>query len=143
MNNNRAFSLKKYYLVFTVMFVIVSAGVLCYYYMNGRTLICSIDGWQQHYKALVYYGKYLRQIIRTVFSEHRLVIPAWDFTIAEGSDVVNTFHYYVMGDPLNLLSVLVPSRYTYILFDLLIVLREYLAGIAFSVMCFEIGRAHV
>ena len=51
-------------------------------------------------------------------------------------DILTTFHYYTIGDPLNLLSVFVPVRYTEYLYVGLILLRCYLSGISFSVYFF-------
>ena len=45
-----------------------------------------------------------------------------------------------MGDPLNLLSVAVPTRYMAYFYSFLVVLRLYLAGLAFSGYCFYMGR---
>ena len=42
---------------------------------------------------------------------------------------------YILGDPLNLLSFFVPIRYTEILYHVLVIVRLYLAGIAFYVYC--------
>ena len=53
----------------------------------------------------------------------------WDMHIGYGSDNLTTLHYYVIGDPLTLLSVFVPEKDTEILYELLIFLRIYLAGI--------------
>ena len=58
-----------------------------------------MDGWSQHFKALVYYSNYLRGILRHLIHDHRLVIPEWDFYIGEGGDILNALHYYVIGDP--------------------------------------------
>ncbi len=41
-----------------------------------------------------------------------------------------------IGDPLTLLSVFVPEKDTEILYEILIFLRIYLAGITFSIYCF-------
>ena len=135
-NRNR----KKYYLFYSFVFLLTSCAVLCWYLFTGKTLIWSLDGWNQHYKALIYYSRYLRRIIRTLSTEHRLVIPAWDPYIGEGSDVLSTLHYYVIGDPLNILSVFAKAGNMYLLYSFLIVLRLYLAGVSFSFMCFSLGQ---
>lgn len=131
---------KKYYLIYTVLFLAASFLVFSWYFMEGRTLIWQEDGWTQHYRALVYYAQYLRTIFRNLFLEHRLIVPSWDFSIGEGSDILNTFHYYVIGDPFAVLSALVPVRYLYIYYEAMILLRMYLAGIAFSALCFRTGK---
>ena len=80
------------------------------------------DGVQQHLSALVYYGRYLREIVKGVLFEHRLAIPLWDFCLGYGSDVYDTLHYYVIGDPFALLAVFVPQRYMEYLYWALIIL---------------------
>ena len=61
----------------------------------------------QHLNSLAYYGEYLRNILHSVFVEHKFEIPMWDMHIGYGSDILTTLHYYVIGDPLTLLSVFV------------------------------------
>ena len=129
-------SKRRYYAVFTALFMLTALLVLSWFLFTGRSLIYESDGWSQYYKAHVYYGRYLRQILRTLFSEGRLVLPAWDPAIGEGADVLGTLHYYVMGDPIALLTVLVPSGLMHLWYGFSILLRLYLAGLSFSALCF-------
>ena len=119
------------------------SGIWCYcadslyaLFLNGKSLIWSHDGVPQHLNSLAYYGDYLREILHRLFIEHKLEIPMWDMHIGYGSDILTTLHYYVIGDPLTLLSVFVPAEKTEYLYAFLIFLRIYLAGIAFSRYCF-------
>lgn len=55
---------KKYYFkMYTILFMIVALVVFSWYFLTGHTLIYKNDGWDQHYKALIYYAKYLRFLI--------------------------------------------------------------------------------
>ncbi len=128
------------FLCYTFAFLVVSAVVFCWHYLNGKTLIWKSDGWSQHLKALAYYGQYLRKIVRALLYEHRLVLPDWDFAIGEGADIIGTLHYYVVGDPLALFSVFVPTRFMPLFYSFLVVLRLYLAGLAFLALCFGVGQ---
>ena len=139
-NRSGFYNRKKYYLLYTAFFALMFFSVYIWYLANGRSLIWVKDGLNQHYRALIYYGKYLREIIRTLWNEHRLVIPEWDFLIGQGSDIKMAMHYYVMGDPFALLSVAFPEKYAHILYSLLIILRIYLSGISFSELCFGCGK---
>ena len=130
-------SMRRYVLVYTCLFLVTCIVAFIWYFATERTFIWQADGWTQHYKALVYYGQYLRAIVRDLLAGNGLVIPAWDFSIGEGSDILVTLHYYVIGDPLNLLAVFVPTKYMWMLYDFLILLRLYLAGLFFSLLCFE------
>lgn len=98
-------------------------------------MIWNGDGLGQHYIALTYYGKYLRGIVGELFSNGNFTLPLWDFSIGYGGDILTTFNYYVIGDPLNLLSILVPASKTEYLYSFLVLLRLYLAGISFSMYC--------
>ena len=131
---------KKYFAVYTAIFCLIAAAVFQTFWRHGITLIHVDDGWVQHYKALVYYAQWWRSILRTLFTQHRLVIPQWSASIGYGSDIITTLSYYVMGDPLNLLSVAVPTRYMAYCYSFLMVLRLYLAGLAFSSYCKYMGK---
>ena len=64
-------------------------------------------------------------IIYKMCIRDRFVIPQWDFAIGEGSDVIGTFHYYVIGDPFTFLCFLFPAKYMYIFYEAMILLRIY------------------
>ena len=128
---------KYYYACYTAVFLIVALFVYLWPLVLGKSLIQSGDGWNQHYKALLYYSGYLRKIIRTLIYEHRIVIPDWDFYIGEGSDIINTLHYYVIGDLFALLSVFFPARFVRYYYSLSCVMRLYFSGISFSLLAFE------
>lgn len=129
-----------YYLAYTVCFIITASLVFSWYFLKHKTFIYHADGWDQYSKALVYYGQYLRNIIKGLLLRHELVIPHYDFSIGEGSDILQTLHYYVIGDPFSVFSVLFPARLMYLYYGLSVLLRMYLCGVAFSSLCFQTGR---
>ena len=130
---------RTYYMTYSVLFIVLAFCCFSWFIVSGKSLIWQIDGWNQHFKALVYYAQYLRRIIRTLLFEHQLVIPEWDFNIGEGGDILTALHYYVIGDPIAMLSVFVPTRVMHYFFSASCVLRLYLSGIAFSMLCFGTG----
>ena len=121
-----------FYFLYTIAFAGIALFLYMRFYLNGKSLIWSHDGVPQHLNSLAYYGRYLRKILYTLFVEHKLSIPMWDLNIGYGSDILTTLHYYVIGDPLTLLSVFFKSSQTEFLYEFLVFLRIYLAGIAFS-----------
>ena len=128
---------RRLYGCYTGLFIILAFLVFSWYFLSGRTFVWNGDGWVQHYKALVYYARYLRSVLKELVQHHQLVIPAWDFHIGEGSDILQTFHYYVIGDPFALGSVFVPVRWMHFYYNGMILLRLYLAGLLFCVFCLE------
>lgn len=131
--------IRTYIAVYTILFVIVSLLVTMWFWVSGKTFIWYADGWSQHYRALVYYANYMRSIFKTLITQHKLIIPNWDFAIGEGGDVLQTFHYYVMGDPFAFFSFLVPTKYLYLFYDFMIMFRLYLSGLAFSALVRKTG----
>ena len=121
-----------FYILYTIVFAVISLFIYGCFYFNGKSLIWSHDGVPQHINALAYYGKYLRNVLKTLVIDHKIFFPMWDMHIGFGSDILTTLHYYVIGDPLTLLSVFFKSSQTEFLYEFLIFLRIYLAGIAFS-----------
>ena len=131
---------QQYFKYYTILFLVTAMLVFSWYFFTGTSFIWEKDGWMQHYKSLVYYSEYLRSIINGIITKHQFIIPAWDFNIGEGSDIMATLHYYVIGDPFTVFSVFVPESFMYIYYAGIIILKMYLAGIAFSYLCFKTGR---
>ena len=127
-----------YYSLYTLIFSILCLCVFGIFIKNGRSFVFDgggQDGISQHYISLVYMGNYLREILRNLFINHKLIIPQWDTSLGLGADIITTMNYYVLGDPLNLLAVFVSPENTEYLYAALIILRLYLAGITFSMYC--------
>ena len=124
---------------YTLVFALTALLTYIYFIINSKSFVWHVDGYDQHVIALSYYGQWLRQIVRSVFIEHTFTFPMWNFTIGYGGDVLTTFNYYVIGDPLNLLSVAVPTKYTEFLYAFLVLVRMYLAGFFFMYYTRERG----
>ena len=130
---------KQLFIGYTLLFMAMSAIVFSYFYLNDKTLIHNGDSWHQHYKALIYYSRYLKELFRNIFVEHRFVFPMWDFSIGEGADIITALHYYCIGDPIAFLSVLVPEKYIHLYYGFSEILRLYISGILFIELCIITG----
>ncbi|MFC3927793.1 YfhO family protein [Streptococcus caprae] len=133
-----------YYGPYTILFSIVVVVILGFFALRHKSLIYysdqgAQDGLVQHYNAFIYYGRYLRQLLATVFIHHSFDLPTWDMSIGYGQDIISTLTYYVIGDPFSLLSVLVPTQFSELAYNGLIVLRLYVAGLAFLAFCYYKG----
>lgn len=131
---------KLFYIIYTALFCVMAVGVFYYIIKGGYSFIQDEDGFKQHYKSLVYYSEFLREVVRNIFIEHTFAVPQFDFSIGMGSDVITTLSYYVIGDPVNVLSVFVPKDYIIYYYHAMVLMRMYLSGIAFSYMCFYFGK---
>lgn len=125
-----------FFLIYTVIFGFMLWVVFRYFWENGRTFVWAQDGWKQHYRALLYYSKWLRELFSRLFITHDFHLPSYSFSIGYGADILTTLHYYAIGDPLTLFCVFVPESAMLHFYELLIMLRIYLAGISFACYCF-------
>ena len=82
--------IKQYYLTYTVAAVLMLAIIYAPFAASGKTFVYREDGVAQHCRALIYCGEWLREIGRTLVTEHRLVIPEWDFSIGLGANILTT-----------------------------------------------------
>lgn len=128
------------WLLYTFLFIFAALGVFIWHILYRRSFVWYIDGVDQLYRAFIYYSGYLRTIIKGILSGEGFIAPHWEYALGEGEDFVNVLHYYGVGDPFNLLSVLVPQKLLVYLFDLLLILKIYIAGVAFIFLCRETLR---
>ena len=82
------------------------------------------------FSALAYYGEALREFFRNLLAGHPKLVM-WDMSLGYGADILSTLNYYAIGDPLNLLYGFVSPKNTETMYNFMIVLRMYLAGITF------------
>lgn len=124
----------KYYLAYSVIFILLAGIIYSVFLRNDKSFVYAKYGdGHGYFNFLVYYGRWLRQIIMSIIQEHRFCIPLWDMHIGYGSDLIITFGCMNFGDPLNLLAVFFSADNTEILYGFLAILRMWLAGLTFSI----------
>ena len=138
---NQEYSLNKKstLLTYTIIFIFLVLLIFFLFWSNGKAFIWNADGWTQHFKAFVYYGEWLKLLAENLFIHHKLDIPTFTFGLGYGSDLYTTLQFYAIGDPLNILAGLIPLKYQSFLYSLLVIVRLYLAGLAFIYYCFYFG----
>ena len=125
---------RKYcYGVYTLMFLLMCIVAFLPFFTEGKSFVWGAgveDGLSQHFSALVYYGEALREFFRNLLAGHPKLVM-WDMSLGYGADILSTLNYYAIGDPLNLLYGFVSPKNTETMYDFMILLRMYLAGITF------------
>lgn len=117
---------------YTVLYALLFGFILCFFIAEHRSLVYHADAWRQHLRAYAYYGKWLRGCAWNLLHGKGLSLQTWSFGLGYGADVLTTLQYYCFGEPLAFLNILVPERFCKLYFEFLIVLRPYLAGLAFT-----------
>ena len=131
---------KKYWLRYTGVFCLLTLICFGHFWINGKSFVWNGDGIAQHYKALLYYAQWMREIIRHLLLHHTLEVPTFSMSFGLGADLFTTLQYYAIGDPFNILSVLMPSCFMVYYYEFMILLRLYLAGAAFSLYARYMGK---
>ena len=125
---------RKYcYGVYTLMFLLMCIVAFLPFFTEGKSFVWGEgveDGLSQHFSALAYYGEALREFFRNLLAGHPKLVM-WDMSLGYGADILSTLNYYAIGDPLNLLYRFVSPKNTETMYDFMILLRMYLAGITF------------
>lgn len=122
---------RRFIIKYTVLFMIMCAGVFMQFLMDGKGLVWRTDGASQYVPYLHYMGNFLRDTLEG-FLKGDFSLKMYDFAIGMGDDVNAIVRFH----PLDFLSAVIPGRYTEILYTFLVLLRLYLAGLSFSVFCF-------
>lgn len=135
---NRSHSITKRTLgTYSILFVFMMIAIFGYYFLiSNASFIWTTDGYTQHY---LLFHDYLEKIRAFFMGEG---FPLWDWTIGMGADVIQSYGYYVIGDPFVYLGLLFPESITEIAFHLLIFLRIWAVGGSFLLFARKMNFSH-
>ena len=124
-------SFRRYAALYTALFALFCLGFFLPFLLRGKGLAWYQDGAPQYLPYLAYTGRYFRDLAGRAL-QGDFSIHTFDFMIGQGSDVGTIMRAH----PLDYLSILVPVRYTEVLYTVIFLLRMYLAGWCFSGFAF-------
>ncbi|WP_171020695.1 YfhO family protein, partial [Anaerofustis stercorihominis] len=134
---------KKWYIIYSILFTVISLFVFFTFIYQGKSFVWENDGYVQHYSSAMFFGNYVRDIIKNLIFNHELIIPMWDLTIGTGLDIFTTLNYYAFGDPLSIFYIFTPEKYTAYMYSFLVILRLYLSGLFFILFCFNFKQKKI
>ena len=123
-----------YLLWYSILFALVTAGVFLVYIVNDRSLVWESDAVSQYVPKAAYFGKEMREIFAN-FLQGNFEIPLYDFALGMGDKV--PFHF----EPLYWLFILFDVTDIELAFELVLLVRFYLAGLSMSVFVFYFGNS--
>lgn len=128
---------KKYDLIYTAMFTMLFLACFgIYLILHHKSFLRISDGLNQYYMTFLYFGRWSRSILNGLMKRGSLHIPLWDSSIGYGADIPTTFAF-CFWDPFCWISVFFPSRFAEYGYEIMIVLKLYAAGTAFSRYAFH------
>ena len=121
-----------YYLKFTLFFILIELIMYAPFLLLRKALVWEHDSYTQHVKAMIYISRWYRQLGKSLLHGRFSELATYSFAIGYGSDAMSTLAYYGVGDPLYVLSALIPAKYIYLYYCALIPFKNYLTGLAVS-----------
>lgn len=126
----------KAYIIYTILFCVISIVVFAIFIKNNKGFIWQEDGFKQHYAILYDFNQMVRDMFSNGFS-----MLSWNMGL--GLDVIGQYSYYVIGDPFAYISLLFPIKYLETIYSALIILRMYCVGLAFIAYCKYQGKSGI
>ena len=127
----------KYVAVFSLIFAFTFVLAFFLLLKNGYSLVDKVDGRLQNFTILCYIGRSVRQYIMGVF-DGNFVVPMFDLAMGLGEDIISFPGAQGLLDPLVvILSALCPTSSAELLYNFIVVVYIYLAGLSFSFLCFS------
>ncbi|MBQ3416244.1 MAG: YfhO family protein [Ruminococcus sp.] len=132
----------RFYLVFYVMYTLafLFGAYLIYniFHEYGRTFLWIEDGVYQHFPAFHYVCDTVKGILKHDGSLETLL--PFNFTLGQGGDILTTLNSYDYTDPISWLCAMVFPLSELRRYALMIFVKLWLCGAAFSVFCFSTDR---
>ena len=124
-----------WFYIYTLTFLFTFAFAFSPFLLQGRGFVWYIDGRMQTYPWLAYVGQRVRSTLAG-FLKGDFTVPLYDLSMGWGDDIIGFMGSYAQLDPVAVfLSALVPIAFTETLYSFIIIMRLYLAGLAFIYMC--------
>ena len=121
------------YICYTLGFVVLAAIMVSIFYMNGKSIVYNSDAIVQHYPTQFYLSRFMSDLFNG--------IQKFNFNLGLGQDVLFTYHYYGLTDPLNILLGVFSWVDPNLLYSLSLGLRMYIAGLVFIGMCIHFKKS--
>ena len=124
----------QYYLFYTLTWLLGALVLVSLFRKYGYTFIWVPDGAYQHFSAFNYVCEMAESLLggQFVFSD----FGPFNYTIGQGGYLFTTLNSYDLTDPVSWLCAFVVPLERTVRYTLMIFVKLWLAGIAFSVYCF-------
>ena len=116
-----------YLTIYTFCFTLIILIIFSPFWIDERTLVWKRDALSQYVPRAYYFADYIRNLF-SQFLEGNFTIPTYDFRIGFGGPVSFS------SEPLYLLFALFPASRVELAYNVILILRLYLAGLSMSAL---------
>ena len=124
-----------YFAVYTLAFAVLF--FLCFgihLIANDKSLLNYVDSFNMHYNSYIEAGRLFRAFFKNG-------LQMWEPNIGYGADIFNSIGGY-FTDPLYLITLWIPEKFSEPVFNSIVVFRLYLTGISFSILALKRGHQY-
>lgn len=128
-----------YTLVYTVVWLIFAGIIYLSFKKADLSFLWKVDGPYQHYASF----NYLCDTLAALFNKGDVNLSSLgplNFTIGQGSDILTTLNSYDFTDPVSAVCILIVPLTRLQRYTLMIFIKLWMVGAAFSVFCFSRGN---
>lgn len=126
-------------LTYTGAFIVCAFVAFMWHILTGRTFMWYNDGYEQHYKVMLFYSDFLRDVINSLLHGRLSDISTYSYLLGEGGDILGVLNYYGVGDPLFLITLFFSANNMYVCYCAIVLIRLYLGGLSFLYLCRYFG----
>lgn len=120
-------NVKKLYLKYSLMFIVIAACIFGSYLVFGHTFILNRDALNQHLPLMVKYRQAVLDFLKHPFQTHQV----WSWQMGLGTDTFQVYSYYTLGDVFSYLALLFPAHKMTMAYQVILIIRMYCVGLAF------------
>lgn len=124
---------------YTIGFIVLYSVLYLLYKTSETSFLWTTEKQSAYYSTFYYIGDYLKNMLKDIVGIGTVRPGAFDFRIGQGMDVLTTLNGYGLGDPINLLTLLISQNYMEWFYKTLLILRLYVAGAAALLYLYKIG----
>lgn len=120
-------SVRRLYLTYTLLFLVLAACIFGIYVLNGHTLILDRDPLNQHLPLMAKW----RDAVASFLRHPSQGLHLWSWQLGLGADTFQVYSYYTMGDVFAYLALLFPASKITLAYQVILVVRMYCVGLSF------------
>ena len=124
-----------FFLAYSALFLIGAALIYYFFHKFLKTFLWSSDGPYQHYASFNYLCDTLSAMFHRGSTDLSNLFPL-NYTIGQGADILTTLNSYDYTDPISILCAFILPLSRINRFVLMIFIKLWMVGVAFSVFCF-------
>ena len=127
------------YLLYTICFLGIVIPFFEIAYRNHYIILGGDDAVTQHYPAMLYISRVMKEFWTSLFLEGKLVFPMYEWTVGMGENTIATLNWYGFTDPLYWLAGFFLEEQLPWFYSVFFYMRVYLGGLCCIALLHELN----